>query len=616
MSDVRDMPRGHIDIPSIFRRLIIAWLTSALIEYILLPAESRTLGEIAMLGLTSPVRAAAVAVIVFAALSALSIRFETVRAERFAMVAVFALLAASTLMFSFTWAYLCACALILLAFIVYAVSGHDTSAVKTPAPVKESRIFLWITLALAVAFVIFDGIWTVCRVRGFSTPTFDFGIFAQMFYHMKTTGLPNTTVERDGLLSHLAVHMSPIYYILLPFYMLFPVPETIEVLQGIVLASSVIPLYLLAKQHGHKGLCRVLLCAILLLFPAIAGGTSYDIHENCFLTPLILWLFYGIDKKSVPVISLSLVLLLSVKEDAAVYAAVIALYLIVRTLLSYDKDRRDLVTGIAILIVSVLYFVLASAYLNIYGDGDLSSARYPNFIIDDGSPLPTIIKTAILLPMKILFECCDASKLSFIGLTLLPLLCIPFFTRRYESMILLIPYILVNLISDYQYMHDVFFQYVFGSAAFLFYMVSSNLRDIEPDRTKLMALLAAGVVSVTCFSTSVIPRAVNYIDRAVTYKGYYDELRETLDIIPADATVTATTFYTTYLSQRDVLYDVRYSSQEHMLSTEYIVLAVSEDRSYTKYNGYDSLVHILETNGYEKIAAFRDSAVIYHKTTE
>ena len=107
------------------------------------------------------------------------------------------------------------------------------------------------------------------------------------------------TVERDGLLSHFDVHVSPIYYLMLPFYMIAPGPYTLQVLQAAVMASAVIPLWLIGKRHGLSGLQRTLLCGVLLLYPAFSGAAGYDIHENCFLTPCILWLFYGIDRKSI-----------------------------------------------------------------------------------------------------------------------------------------------------------------------------------------------------------------------------------------------------------------------------------------------------------------------------
>lgn len=62
------------------------------------------------------------------------------------------------------------------------------------------------------------------RYLGYLAPNFDFGVFTQMFHNMRESFLPMTTCERNGLLSHFAVHISPVFYLLLPFYALFPSP--------------------------------------------------------------------------------------------------------------------------------------------------------------------------------------------------------------------------------------------------------------------------------------------------------------------------------------------------------------------------------------------------------
>ena len=67
-----------------------------------------------------------------------------------------------------------------------------------------------------------------------------------------------------------------------------PVPATLQVLQAAVITSAVIPLWKLGKHHGLTPFQRMLLCVLLLLYPAFSGGVGYDIHENCFLTPLLL----------------------------------------------------------------------------------------------------------------------------------------------------------------------------------------------------------------------------------------------------------------------------------------------------------------------------------------
>ena len=56
---------------------------------------------------------------------------------------------------------------------------------------------------------------------------------------------------------------------------------------------------------------------IYALFPAISTGCFYDIHENCFLAPLLLWLFYFFEKEKWIPMYISALLVLAVKEDAA-----------------------------------------------------------------------------------------------------------------------------------------------------------------------------------------------------------------------------------------------------------------------------------------------------------
>lgn len=69
--------------------------------------------------------------------------------------------------------------------------------------------------------LVFTALAMAMRYYKLSTPAFDFGIFAQMFENMKDGLGPVTTVERNYELSHFAVHFSPAYYLMLPFYMLF-----------------------------------------------------------------------------------------------------------------------------------------------------------------------------------------------------------------------------------------------------------------------------------------------------------------------------------------------------------------------------------------------------------
>ena len=320
-------------IASLIRKLLLAWLTAVTVEFLLLSSEHQQLNNLTGIAQMSLFRVLAVTAVMWLFLCAISLFLRTGITERWMIVTVFAVLMTVCLISSFSWAFLTVCCLILLALVFYAASGWDDTPKPRPTPVKENKCYVWITLGISLLFFLFVSIWTACKVFSFCTPTFDFGIFSQMFHSMKTTGLPMTTVERDGPLSHFSVHVSPIYYLLLPFYWIAPYPATLQVLQAAVITSAVIPLWKLGKHHGLSPLLRTLICALLLLYPAFSGGTSYDIHENAFLTPLILWLLYGIDKKNTIITCLAGFLTCMVKEDAAVYVAIAGLYLLLRTLL-------------------------------------------------------------------------------------------------------------------------------------------------------------------------------------------------------------------------------------------------------------------------------------------
>ena len=602
------------------RHVVLGWLLAAAAEFLLLSPALRDLSGLEGLAQMRFGRVVGITCVLAAVLTVLSGFADIREAERWGIVGAFGVLAVCAVLANGTLPFMVICALIFLGLLVYRLCGWNDAKLPASAPKKTDKLWLWLTAGLAAAFFAFVSVWTVARVLSFSAPTYDFGIFAQMFYNMKESGLPLTTVERDGLLSHFHVHMSPIYYLMLPFYCIVPRPETIQVLQAAVMASAVIPLWLIGKHHGLSGLQRTLLCAVLLLAPAFSGGAGYDIHENCFLTPLLLWLLYALDRGSIPGICISAALTLTVKEDAAMYVAVIALYGLARTVLRKDGARlRGIVVCGVLLGGALAWFAAVTGYLAEVGDG-VMTYRYNNFIYDGSGSLLTVVKAVILCPMKAVYECVDAEKLTYIAQTMLPLLCLPLLTCRYERYLLLIPYVLVNLMSDYQYQHNVMFQYNFGSTACLVYLAAVNLADFKVDWHRAAALGAAAVVSAGFFASVIVPTAVRYPKQAVQYADYYDGVRSVLDKVPEGASVSATTFYTAYLSDREVLYDIRYAAKEHVLETEYVVLKKSSSGEYKRYatggqdNGYENLVALLEKNGYTLWEEYPGVLAIYHKS--
>lgn len=613
MNFLRNIRRA--DACALLRRAILAWLTAAAARYLLLPRENRKLEALSSLEGASFGKFLLGFAAIFALLTLLSGFFDTKKAERFALPCVFALYAAVALFASFSAGLLGACVVLFAILGAFALRGAKCAPeILTPhrkkAPWAKAAVAL-----LALAFCAYVGAWTVARVKSYGTPSYDFGLFAQMFHNMKTTLKPMTTLERDGLLSHFAVHFSPIYYLLLPFYALCPKPETLQVLQALLLASAVIPLWLICRRRGLSPLISALVCAMLLAYPALAGGTSYDLHENAFLTPLLLWLFYAIDAKKHGVLALSAVLTLLVKEDAAVYVAVIGLWLLLRGLVQ-GKNRSDLLRGAALFLGALIYFGFVTALLSAEGEG-VMNWRYNNMIYDGSGSLTAVVKAVLLNPVKALAECFEADKLTYLAQTMLPLALLPLFTRRYERFVLLIPYFLVNLLADYTYQHSVMFQYNFGSLACLFYLTVVNLSELRFPRVRVGACALALVAAVAVFTAQVAPSAQYYFTRYASGKEIYAQTDAFLAQIPEEASVTATTFLTTRLSGREVLYDYQYCSEEHLLESEYVVLGYAKE--YKIYSGgrkthsFEEACAYLEARGYTLWAELENRVLIFKK---
>lgn len=593
--------------------LLTGWLSAAVFEFSFLPPELRSLSGTAGLEAMSFPRFTGITLFISMAVWLFTKRHS----GRWLPSISFAALAGLTLAENPSLGLILADIGIFVGFMIYGILGSENSRESIQPVWNASVSFGALTACAAVLFFLFVSAWGIGRVRSFSTPSFDFGLFSQMFHSMKTTGLPMTTLERDGLLSHFAVHISPSYYLLLPFYCLHPTPETLQVIQAGVLASGVLPLWKLCRLHGLKGGQSALICLILLLYPAYAGGCGYDLHENCLLTPLLFWLFYGLDRGDIPLSCIAALLTLGVKEDAAVYVAVIGLWQTAKFLITPSNIRkRGVFLGIGLITGSVLWFLAATALLKNKGDG-VMTYRYGNFLYGGSDSLVTVIQAVFLNPMKAIFECIEPEKGRFLLLTLVPLLALPVCTRRYERLILLIPYILINLMSDYRYQHDIFFQYTFGSTACLIYLTLVNLADWKRNRLRTGAALAAAALCAVCFGRVIFPKGIAYPVQAIRYQTHYAALAQALDEIPAEESVAAHTFYTTRLSSRETVYDLHYCSWEHLTSSHYIVWNPEYKADYHRFaETPEDFRTLLEESGYILTRLVCDTMEIYFLSTE
>ncbi len=319
----------------------------------------------------------------------------------------------------------------------------------------------------------------------------------------------------------------------------------------------------------EKKLSNNLILIIGLLycvFPALYAVSYYDFHENCFLTFIILFLIYFMEKKKYIPFYIFLILLFSVKEDAAFYSFILGLFMIF--------NRKNYIHGSLTSVLSVIYFVIAVMILNEIGSGAMYN-RFENLIYNESDGLIGAIKTILNNPgyafeqMFITKDNLGDKLLYFINL-FLPLGFIPLIIKKPSYLILLIP-CLLNFLTLYKYQYDIKFQYSFGITAFLFYLLVLNIDTISIDvkEKALVVSFASSFILFLGFGVLFFVENANYY---FSYSEVWKSNNQALKLIPKDASVCATNEFCPHLSNRKVLYEEFYHNNK--TDTDYVVLSI------------------------------------------
>lgn len=473
--------------------------------------------------------------------------------------------------------------------------GEAGENAERQAPRWLAFTLVGLCFAASAAYI---GAITAIRYLIYVSPNFDFGLFVNMFHNMAETGLPNTTSERDGLLSHFAVHFSPIYYLLLPAYMLFPSGVTLQIGQAIVCASGVFPLYRIVRARGLGRMTAVAFCAVYVLYPALSGSCMYDLHENCFLAPLLLWTFdFALRDKKLLTLLFAL-LTCMVKEDAPMYIAFLGLFLVFS-----EKEKTRKLFGGGVFVFAVAYFGAVSAYLAAFGEG-IMAWRYSDYSTDGG--LISVILTVIRNPGLVIHHLASAEKLTYIFQTLAPLAFLPLMTAKPARLILLGPYVLINLMPSYVYQHDIYFQYNYGSLAFLILLSVLNFADFDP-KSRKTALPCALVASLILFTGTVYTSKHYYFASYRASGELREKMEDAIALIPEDASVVSSTFLLAHVAYRSEIYPM---TTVHMDKCEYALVDLRYGREI-KNNTYGLDYRWFEANGWEKLHFDQGTVALY-----
>ena len=430
--------------------------------------------------------------------------------------------------------------------------------------ISKKHIMLFYSI-FAVICISFISIITCIRYFTFKTPIYDFGIFAQMFDYMKKTGLPYTTLERNEFLSHFKVHISPILYLILPFYILFPSPYTIQIAQAIAIALGLIPLFLLCKQYNLSNGQTVVTGLLYILYPALSGGAMNDFHENCFLTVCLLFVLYALEKKSLSLLIASTLLVFAIKEDTPIYIACIAIYVILA--------KKNAKHGGLLALSAVTYFLIAVNLISTNGDTTTQAVRMSNFAYNWNAENDMIqmVKAIIMNPVYFLQECFTDNAFQYLAFMFLPFAGCVLYQKKYAGYLLFGPMLILNLAPSWPYQRNIEYQYNFGNTAIIFYLLVCCLSEYS-SKIRHFILSAAVVISSILFLSVMLPGfklITGYFNEKDTYKSMEIFLND-IDIRFNDS-VSASDCIAPHLWRYDWLYGIP-NTPTASKNTDYIVV--------------------------------------------
>jgi len=156
----------------------------------------------------------------------------------------------------------------------------------------------------------------------------DLGIFDQAvraYAHFQT---PYIQIKAQGGFNILGDHFSPVIIALVPFYWIWPSAKMLMVAQALMFAGSAFFVGWYGLRRGLGVMALVVQAAFVLSY-GVLSAMLFDFHEVAFGLPILLYAVWAFLEKRDGHLIVACILMCLVKEDMPMYAAGIALALIV-----------------------------------------------------------------------------------------------------------------------------------------------------------------------------------------------------------------------------------------------------------------------------------------------
>jgi uncharacterized membrane protein len=355
-----------------------------------------------------------------------------------------------------------------------------------------------------------------------------------------------------GWESHFALHFTPILFLLIPLYIVFPGPLILLYIEVIAIGFSAWFLYLIARNVFQDRFLPVVVAVVYLFFRQLLIGLMHDFHTELLFPVFFLGAFYFLAIRKKPFLFfLFLSLALLVKEDIGIYLFFFGIFAVYKL-----KEKR---LGWLTSVLSLGYILLTLGFIIPYFRHQAGGAGfylYGAIYGQEGGSLFRMIGTILSHP-GILLQGVDFGLFFRIlaANILLPLLFLPLAS---SYAVLLVPPLAVMILSKIPQMYTFGLHYSATFLPFLFLALiygMKNVRDFAASRMRGKIRLSISIVAAVLLLVNLANSNLWRIIQPSRYRALstYAGVMELIGRIPPQASVAAQSALIPHIPKRKAI---------------------------------------------------------------
>src|SRR6266851_760224 len=191
---------------------------------------------------------------------------------------------------------------------------------------------------LAAAFSAFFIIYLTTRHNVYLTNAEDLGnmdqaiwsvLHGQVLHQTICNPVTDTNCYSLAGISRFAIHFEPMLFVVSLFYLIWPDPRMLQIIQTLVVASGAFPAFWLARLRLRSDLAGVVMAALYLLYPMQQWAVVNDFHAVTFTAAFLFFTLYFMYTRRTVWLFVFAILAMACKEEIPVLVALFGLWSIV-----------------------------------------------------------------------------------------------------------------------------------------------------------------------------------------------------------------------------------------------------------------------------------------------